>query len=100
MLSDESTIFFWRKKYDERSALVNRVVEQHLYSVRDKQIKKSLFKVRMDLDIRRNGSIYTRTRNGKKSPSAGGRGPGTRPAGLLAVVLDHLHHPHGLIPVL
>ena len=69
---------------DERSALVNQIVKQNLYRVRDKQIKGGLFKTLIDLDIRRNGSIYTRTRNGKKSPCAGGRGPGTRPAGLLA----------------
>ena len=50
---------------DELSALVNTVVKQNLYSVRDKQLKGGLFKTRMDLDIRRNGSIYTRTRDGK-----------------------------------
>ena len=50
---------------DERSALVNQIVKQNLYRVRDKQIKGGLFKTLMDLDIRRNGSIYTRTRHGK-----------------------------------
>lgn len=50
---------------DELSALVNRVVKHNLYSVREKQIKGGLFKTLLDLDIRRNGSIYTRTRNGK-----------------------------------
>lgn len=50
---------------DELSALVNQIVKQNLYRVRDKQIKGGLFKTLMDLDIRRNGSIYTRTRDGK-----------------------------------
>lgn len=50
---------------DELSALVNRVVKQDLYSTRDMPLGKGLFKARMDLDIRRNGAIYTRTRDGK-----------------------------------
>jgi len=50
---------------DEVSALVNRVVKQDLYSVRDRRVKKGILSARIDLDIRRNGPIYTRTRGGK-----------------------------------
>ena len=50
---------------DEISALVNKVVRQDLYSVRDKRLKKGILRFRLDMDVRRNGLISTGTRNGK-----------------------------------
>ncbi len=50
---------------DEISGLVNKVVRQDLYSVRDRRLKKGLLRFRLDMDVRRNGSITTGTRNGK-----------------------------------
>ena len=50
---------------EEISALVNNVVRQDLYSVRDRPLRKGLLRFRLDMDIRRNGSIYTSTRDGR-----------------------------------
>ena len=50
---------------EEISALVNTVVRQDLYSVRDRRLKKGLLRFRLDMDIRRNGSVYTSTRDGQ-----------------------------------
>lgn len=50
---------------DEVSALVNKVVPQNLYSVREKPLKKGILRFKLDLDIRRNGSIATGTQNGQ-----------------------------------
>ena len=49
----------------EISALVNNVVRQDLYSVRDRRLRKGLLRFRLDMDIRRNGAIYTSTRGGQ-----------------------------------
>ncbi len=50
---------------EEISTLVNNVVRQDLYSVRDRRVRKGLLRLRLDMDIRRNGAIYTSTRGGE-----------------------------------
>ncbi len=50
---------------DEISALVNNVVRQDLYSVRERPLRKGILRFKLDMDVRRNGGITTGTRYGK-----------------------------------
>ncbi len=49
---------------DELNGLVDTVVPQALYSVRDKRLKKGLLRARLNLDLVRNGPVYMRTEGG------------------------------------